>query len=74
MAKEPTTQATQTSPAPEVVAQPEALSLDDACQRLSETVASPEALAGFYVCSEALPHADLATWRARFDSWLKQPA
>ena len=71
MAKEPTTQAAQ---APESITQAEALTLDDACRRLSETVASPEALAGFYVSSEGLPSADLATWRERFDSWLKQPA
>ena len=64
---------TQPDSAP-AAGQTEALSLDDACQRLSESAVAPEALAGFYAQAGGEPPADLAAWHKRFETWLKQPA
>ena len=64
MATKPDTQTTEVAQA--VAEQPELLGLDEACQRLSETVGSPEGLSGFYSVSGNLPKAALPDWRDRY--------
>lgn len=72
MATKPDSQTTEVVQA--AAEQPELLSLDEACQRLSETVGSPEGLSGFYSVSGQLPKVTLPDWRGRYEAWLKQPA